>query len=296
MVARLRHHCATCGVVFDAPSTWAYCSKFCERARTGRLAQQPGVLEAESLLQDIHVERMDIRKQIETAMPWERTKLLNWLRDNERREVIVADELAAMTDTARVEHWLPKLLAASDSFEVTMRRSLAAAMKLGQRLLDAKAAVRHGDFGRMFLDAEDPVQRPLPFTRSWGRKLMAIADHPTIVKRAHEHVLPADINTVYELTRLPAPELEAAIASGHVKPAMRREEVRRLVCHDASEDAAQAEAVQLTDDEVLTSLLHPIRVRLTAFAADHPELFEEARRRMKAIMRALGRAAAKEVA
>lgn len=58
---------------------------------------------------------------------------------------------------------------------------------------------------------------------------MAIARHPVLSNTSHGSYLPLSFRTLYELSRLPVPELEAAIATGYVRPDMERAEAISLV-------------------------------------------------------------------
>ena len=60
-------------------------------------------------------------------------------------------------------------------------------LETGALLIQAKAALPHGEFSRMFVDSEKrvgrpPVDMPLPFGRGTADRLMAIADHPNLSK------------------------------------------------------------------------------------------------------------------
>ena len=99
---------------------------------------------------------------------------------------------------------------------------------MGQSLIEAKASVAHGEFGRLFSDHRPRAEGALPFRSNWANRLMKMADHQTIISPHHGADLPADLNTVYELAQLPADQLEAAIESGDVTPATTREEAKAL--------------------------------------------------------------------
>lgn len=126
------------------------------------------------------------------------------------------------------DYWIPRIQDANAKFEESTRKNLAAAIALGKRLLDAKAALPHGEFGRLFHDHANPADGALPFNSQWARRLMAIAANESIAKRHHDVVLPSDLNAVYELAALPAPELEKAIESGEVTPKTTRAEAKAL--------------------------------------------------------------------
>jgi hypothetical protein len=280
-----RRHCSTCGVLFDKPSTWAYCSKHCETHRRGRDPSES--LGADEWLDPIYARRLQLGLQLEVAMPWERTRLLEQIAATEREEAAVREKLASnVASRDSVDFWAPRVLREADRFETSLRRSLGFAIRLGKLLCDAKAALDHGEFGRLFADHPNPIENALKFSSSWARKLMAIGGHPAIANRSCTNdltALPASIETVYVLSRLPAPEIEQAIARGEVRPDMRHADARRLIQVEA-EDDDQAEAA--ADDEIAQAL-GPVRAQLAAFAADHPKQMRRLKAQMRAILRSL---------
>lgn len=277
-----RRHCSTCGVLFDKPSTWAYCSKHCETHRRGRDPSES--LGADEWLDPIYARRLQLGLQLEVAMPWERARLLEQIAATEREEAAVREKLASnVASRDSVGFWAPIVQREADRFETSMRRSLGFAIRLGKRLCEAKAALGHGEFGRLFADHPNPIDGALSFSSSWARKLMAIGGNPALANRDSSHDLPANINTVYVLSRLPEPDLAAAIARGDVRPDMRHAEARRLIQVEA-EDDDQAEAA--ADDEIAQAL-RPVRAQLAAFAADHPKQMRRLKAQLRAILRSL---------
>lgn len=285
-----RRHCSTCGVLFDEPSTWAYCSKHCETHRRGRDPSES--VGADQWLDPIYERRLQLGLQLEVAMPWERARLLEQIAATEREEAAVREALAGKTATRdSVDFWAPRVLREADRFETSLRRSLGFAIRLGKLLCEAKAALDHGEFGRLFADHSNPVEGALKFSIRWAQKLMALGGHDAIASKANSSsLLPPHINTVYVLSRLPAPEFEAAIARGEIRPDMQYADARRLIQVD-QEDDDQAEAA--VDDEIAQAL-GPVRAQLVAFAADHPQRMRELKARLRAMLRTLDEVAGEE--
>ncbi|MBL8739160.1 MAG: hypothetical protein JNL12_22225 [Planctomycetes bacterium] len=222
-------------------------------------------------------------------MPWEKADLQERIAATEREEAAVREQLASrVASRTSVEFWAPLVRREADRFETSLRKSLGFAIRLGKRLCDAKAELGHGEFGRLFSDHPNPIEGALAFSSSWARKLMAIGGHPAIAKRDSSHDLPANINTVYVLSRLPAPELEAALARGDVRPDMQHADARRLVHVDVDERDDQAE---LERDDEIARVLEPVRAQLVAFATDHPRQLRDLRARLRAMLRNLDEAA-----
>jgi hypothetical protein len=98
----------------------------------------------------------------------------------------------------------------------------------GRALIVAKEQLEHGEFTRIFKDHPAPVERPLPFGIRTGQRLMKIAEHPVLSDTTHASRLPTSWATLHELTRLPEPLLEKALAGGHVHPGLERRHVLAL--------------------------------------------------------------------
>lgn len=280
-----RRHCSTCGVLFDKPSTWAYCSKDCERNRRGRDPSESAG--ADEWLDPIYARRLQLGLKLEVAMPWEREKLLEQIAATEREEAAVREKLAShIAPRDRVDFWAPIVQREADRFESSMRRSLGFAIRLGRRLCEAKAALGHGEFGRLFADHPNPIDGALTFSIRWAQKLMAIGGHASIAANAKStsllEVFPPSVETVYVLSRLPAPDLEEAIKRGDVRPDMRHAEARRLVLTDR-DDVEPSDP----EDPAVAQALEPVRAQLVAFAADHPRQVRVLKAQLRALLRGI---------
>ena len=119
----------------------------------------------------------------------------------------------AVVGTARAE-WVSRI-------QARWQASVEAILEVGRLLLDAKAALPHGDFEAM-------VKEDLHWSPPTARRLMAVAEHPVLGDRTHVHALPPSWGTLYELTKLPEPVLVRALDDGTIAPAMTRREVARL--------------------------------------------------------------------
>lgn len=282
---KIRRHCSTCGVPFDEPDrTWAYCSKDCENARRGR---DPSESEgADKWLDPIYERRLQLSLQLEIAMPWEKADLQEQIAATEREEAAVREKLASnVAVRTSVEFWAPLVRREADRFEHSMRRSLGFAIRLGKRLCDAKAELEHGEFGRLFSDHPNPIEGALAFSSRWARILMAIGSHALIASNRNcSSVLPANINTVYVLSRVPAPELKAAIERGDVRPDMQHVDARRLLPVDPDDPTEHAE---IQRDDELARVLEPVRQHLAEFAAHQPSQLRQLKARLRAILRSI---------
>lgn len=103
------------------------------------------------------------------------------------------------------------------------------AILAGELLLEAKARLGRGEWLRMFKGHPDTVARPLPFTVRSAQMLMRIAKHPILSNANHGSSLPTSWRCLYELSRLPVPVLERAIAEGRVHAGMERNRVAPML-------------------------------------------------------------------
>ena len=103
-----------------------------------------------------------------------------------------------------------------------LARTVESIVAAGRDLLEAKASLPHGEWLPMLAKAG--------VNDSTARKMMAVAGHPVLANQDHGHdmALPPSWRTLYELTKVPDPELVAAIESGIVRPDMPRKEAAAL--------------------------------------------------------------------
>lgn len=120
------------------------------------------------------------------------------------------------------------------------RLAVAGIIETGSRLIEAKAAVAHGDWL--------PLVDRLPFTESTAQRFMAIGRHPLITNTAYTQHLPAAWFTLYLLTRLD--DLAERLERGDVHPALKQETVAGWVALAAHErrKAAYHGGAALTGD------------------------------------------------
>src|SRR5437868_257594 len=115
------------------------------------------------------------------------------------------------------EPFVPRLTAEGYAAEIARAwgEGVACFVKAGQTLVEAKEQLPYGEFGRM-------VSAMLPFSWRTANRLMAIAHHQILSNSTHASNLPPSWATLYDLTRIPLPILEAALADGRIHPGMER--------------------------------------------------------------------------
>jgi len=112
-------------------------------------------------------------------------------------------------------------------------RSIDYARRVGNLLIDLKQESKAAGlkWGR--------VCQRLPFSDGHARKFMTIARNEALADRSHVNDLPTDTATLYNLARLPAPELEQHIKAGSVHAEMTRKEVTELTKKAKRTDGAR---------------------------------------------------------
>jgi hypothetical protein len=127
-----------------------------------------------------------------------------------------------------------------DQWAQLIRAELAQAaagfVAAGQHLTEAKAQMRHGEWLPW-------VEREMPVSADTVQRLMAIAQNAALVKAANtERVryLPPAWGTLYELSRLDPPLLEAAIDAGDIHAELERKRAAGLVVEYKKQAAIEA--------------------------------------------------------
>lgn len=281
MVAKkLRHHCSTCGATFDRPQGWAYCSKDCELGRrgVGHTISESGT---DAFLNRIYERRLALGRQQEGAPRWEQDELQAQIDATHAEEAAVRSKLAELeAPRTSAAFWIAAVEREGDRFEATMRKSIAQGIRLGRKLVEAKAALDHGEFGRLFAGHPNAVDGAIRISPRWAQMLMRISANRALANTKHASLLPADLTAVHDLARLPEADLEQAIAAGTVRPDMRREDVRALL------PVGEREAVE-PDREVIEALA-PVRERLQSFIARCPSKLRATRAHLREMLRQLG--------
>jgi hypothetical protein len=90
----------------------------------------------------------------------------------------------------------------------------------GRELIEAKAALPHGQFG--------PLLAQLGLSPQHAQRFMRVADHPVLSNASPGRHLPASVTVLDELTRVPDEDLADALDRGVVGPSTTREEARAL--------------------------------------------------------------------
>ena len=130
----------------------------------------------------------------------------------------------------------------------------------GRALIDAKAALPHGEFG--------PLLTELGLSPQHAQRFMRVAQHPLLTNPSPGRHLPASVTVLDELTRVPDDELEEAIESGAVNPSTTREEAKALRDPFAgwSEDEKRLHKQLESGDTIVINMRKEGHEHLTAWA------------------------------
>ena len=115
--------------------------------------------------------------------------------------------------------------------------SVLAVIETGRHLLEAKKALDHGEWGRLF------DQHIIKFSHDTARNFMKLAEHPRLGD--YEQVrdllprLPNAYSTLVELTSLPVEDFDSCVGDGRIHPEMRRSDASNLRRRIASGGAIQ---------------------------------------------------------
>lgn len=111
-----------------------------------------------------------------------------------------------------------------DAYALRIRRaygrSVEALVETGRLLIEAKAAVAHGQW----MD----VVEALPFSIETASRLMRIAEHPRLSNLSLATSLPTSIMALDSLARLDEATFDAAVDAGVISPGLERRTAQRL--------------------------------------------------------------------
>jgi hypothetical protein len=121
----------------------------------------------------------------------------------------------------KAEYWAPKI-------HGEWRKSIEGILGVGRQLIAAKEACEEGEFLRLFKGSDKAIDEHLPFDRTTGFRLIAIAENDVLSDVAHVQHLPQSWGTLYELTKLDDETLLAGIKAGEITPETTRAQAAAL--------------------------------------------------------------------
>src|SRR5262245_55434393 len=121
--------------------------------------------------------------------------------------------------------WAAKISAA-------WRSALDDIIETGALLIEAKAALPHGEFEAM-------IEAELPFGKRTAQMLMKVAADSRLTNAKHASLLPPSWYTLYELSKLPDDVFAAKLADGTIHPEMQRKDLTGTDHGDSLPDLAR---------------------------------------------------------
>jgi hypothetical protein len=118
------------------------------------------------------------------------------------------------------------LQALADDVNHAAGQTVAAIVKTGERLINAKLEAGHGGWLTLFSGTE--LQRPIRFSVKTAERLIAIAKCPAFANSSDLSNFPPAVTVLEELARLPESLLHAALTTGTVHPEMTVPDVGKL--------------------------------------------------------------------
>lgn len=103
-------------------------------------------------------------------------------------------------------------------------RSREYILALGRALIEAKAALDHGEFTAM-------IESDLPFGPDNAQRFMRIAKDPKLSNPANSQVLPSAVAALEALTDLQEDQFEEAVQTGEIHPRMTTADAKALIGH-----------------------------------------------------------------
>ena len=120
----------------------------------------------------------------------------------------------------KANYWLEKILS-------SLQRSVDYVMEAGQYLIQAKEALKHGEWLKLFEDGR------LPFGERRAQYYMKIARHPVLSNPNNRSYLPRSRTALLELCKGEEKQIESLISQEKIHSSLKAKDVRCLVRGEA---------------------------------------------------------------
>ena len=133
------------------------------------------------------------------------------------------------------------------------RRTQESAATIGRILIEAKASLPRGEWGKLTGEGAGTSRGMLPFSARAAQMFMAIARDPRIGNPNHGSDLPIPVSwrAQYELTKLTDEQWESGVATGIIRPEMERQDVRLITGERAHVAYNSGETEWYTPPEII---------------------------------------------
>lgn len=138
--------------------------------------------------------------------------------------VSIADAPVVTPPETLLQEWADKITDASG-------QAVEKILAMGRLLLEAKKAIKHGEWERLFKGHPQAIANPVRFSVEMARMLMKIAAHPVLSNGNYSSLLPLSWRTLHELTFIPEADLLDLLATGSLTPETTQAEVLAMRHH-----------------------------------------------------------------
>lgn len=167
-----------------------------------------------------------------------------------------ADHAAVADQPVSVDYWVTKITE-------QVGKSAKSLVVLGQLFIDAKLALKHGEWEQLFQPGR------LRFSIRTAQKLMQVANNVAIAKAKNSALLPPSLDSLTTLARLDPEVVQAGIDDGVIVPDMSIGEVKKFVL---DQQPAKAEK-PFVYDASLKALLKKVGQAMDKVPADQRQKF-----------------------
>jgi hypothetical protein len=162
-----------------------------------------------------------------------------------------------LTRMPRAEQWAQRICAQH-------AKSVESIIEVGRLLSEAKTALVHGEWTRLFSDDL------LPFGKRSADMMIAVADHSVLSNEKHASSLPPSWFTLYQLTKVPSDVLRNALKDGVITSDMPRKAIKLLMPARTPQPArdVNVEPDSFDVDGSLLRIIHAIRTEVASWPSD----------------------------
>lgn len=167
--------------------------------------------------------------------------------------------VAKASQPSSVDVWVAKIT-------LQVGKSAQSLVELGQIFIDAKLALKHGQWEQLFQPGR------LPFSIRTAQKLMQVAQNAALSKTKNSALLPPSLDALTTLARLDPEVVQAGINEGVIVPDMSIGDVKKFVL---DQQPAKAEK-PFVYDASLRSLVKKVNQALDKVPANQRQKFSAA--------------------
>jgi hypothetical protein len=152
-----------------------------------------------------------------------------------------------MTNVTHIRNNKPKTVAQWRNYiSEPWQKAVESIIETGQRLIEAKEEVEYGEWGKIF-------ENNKPFSLRTAEFLMGIAKNPVLTNPLHATLLPPSWFTLYQLSLIPAEDLQKLIDAGKVHSELTRAEAENLRADEQKQEGERQFLLSLLAKNIYTA-------------------------------------------